>query len=264
MKQKHSFVGIDDQLHKLQNIIDVWQIQKPMINSNSIKPRFLSIGPSGSGKTSTLQYLTEQNKIPLLQLSAPLLSPTGYKGSNLNSLFGAVKKNQTGVLFIDEFDKLFSSKHQEVIDFKEGISNELLNILGDGKVTIDNDSRVKELDFSKWLVVLAGAFEWLDISTKDGTSQIQQKLEDAGLTRQLLGRINDFVVFPAVSRKVLREAIEKKLQKYLNETRNAVKISYAEVLKMVDSNNNFERFGFRAIDHAIFQLTCLKKQKQRG
>ena len=97
----------------------------------------LLIGPSGSGKTLLVKALAEALNVPVVIGDATTLTETGYVGEDVESLLvklylasgGDFGKAQSGIVFIDEIDKL-AGRTSTVRDIGgEGVQHALLKMI---------------------------------------------------------------------------------------------------------------------------------------
>ena len=89
------------------------------------KSNMLMIGPTGSGKTYLVKTLAKLLDVPLAIADATSLTEAGYIGDDIESVISKllaaadndVEKAQTGIVFIDEIDKLARKRetnHQHI------------------------------------------------------------------------------------------------------------------------------------------------------
>ena len=89
------------------------------------KSNMLMIGPTGSGKTYLVKTLAKLLDVPLAIADATSLTEAGYIGDDIESVISKllaaadndVEKAQTGIVFIDEIDKLArkrETKHRDL------------------------------------------------------------------------------------------------------------------------------------------------------
>jgi ATP-dependent Clp protease ATP-binding subunit ClpX len=78
------------------------------------KSNVLMVGNSGTGKTLLLQTLTKILDIPMVIVNTANFTASGFKGADLEEIIqslvsasdGDIKKAETGIIFLDELDKI--------------------------------------------------------------------------------------------------------------------------------------------------------------
>ena len=141
---------------------------RPISRGNNI----LLYGPSGSGKTSIVKKLAEILERPVVLFDATTLSPAGYTGNSVSDIImelvakarGDLRLAESGIIFIDEFDKQFigANMNQDVSSFKGSASFELLRLLDGCELLFGSESGVESLYTGNILFILGGAFPNLD------------------------------------------------------------------------------------------------------
>jgi len=186
---------------------------------------FLFLGPSGVGKTELAKALAEflfddEQALTRLDMSefmerhmAQRLigAPPGYADSEQGGfLTEAARRRPYSVLLFDEVEKA----HADVF-------NLLLQILDDGRLT---DGRGRTADFSNTVVIMTsniGSKRVLETdsklwSTEDGREAIRDVLMEelrAFFRPEFLNRIDDIVVFKALSKEDLRGIVDIQLRR---------------------------------------------------
>ena len=186
---------------------------------------FLFLGPSGVGKTELAKALAEflfddEQAMTRLDMSefmerhmAQRLigAPPGYADSEQGGfLTEAARRRPYSVLLFDEVEKA----HADVF-------NLLLQILDDGRLT---DGRGRTADFSNTVVIMTsniGSKRILETdsrlwSTEDGREAIRDVLLEelrAFFRPEFLNRIDDIVVFKALSKEDLRGIVDIQLRR---------------------------------------------------
>lgn len=192
------------------------------------KTNCMLLGPTGSGKTYLVKRLAEFLNVPCFVADANSLTAAGYVGKDVESLVeGLVDSAQgnydaagTGIIFIDEFDKIakrkIPGKNRDVGG--EAVQQALLKLIEGTKVEIEKNNgfaKVKmTIDTANILVIVGGAFVELEelISkrlkvgpttklgfgadlnpTTDGMGLLHyvtpEDLEEFGFIPEILGRI---------------------------------------------------------------------------
>ena len=141
------------------------------------KTNCILIGPTGSGKTFMVKQLAEYLNVPYYIADANSLTAAGYVGKDaetiVEGLINASNDNYdaaaTGIIFIDEFDKIAKrkasgSKSKDVGG--ESVQQALLKIIEGTTMDFERSSgltKVKfSIDTSNILVIVGGAFVGLE------------------------------------------------------------------------------------------------------
>jgi len=252
------------------------------------KTNLMLLGPTGSGKTYLVKKLAEFLKVPCFVADANSLTAAGYVGKDVDSLIeGLVDAAQgnydaagTGIIFIDEFDKIakrkIPGKNRDVGG--ESVQQALLKLVEGTKVEVERATgfaKVKfQIDTSNILIIVGGAFIDLEeiiakrlkvgpttnfgfgASLNQTTSDMgllhnakPEDLEQFGFIPEILGRI------PLIG--VLDELTEEDLVNILSKVDNNLIYQYKELFSFSENTLEFK-------DESLYEIAKLAKQQKTG
>lgn len=172
------------------------------------------VGPSGSGKTEIFRIISEESGVPCVIETAKHFTTDGYKGRDVTDMLvdmlvaadGNLEKAQTGILIIDEIDKITSHYETGSEINSVGVQNGLLKIIEGGVFPITYNGNNINFDTNHLTVVSMGAFEDLykteiKKTVGFGATNEEKKKEitpntviDYGVTKEYMRRCPWFIV----------------------------------------------------------------------
>lgn len=239
----------------------------------------LMIGPTGCGKTYLVQTLAKLLDVPLAIADATSLTEAGYIGDDIESVVSKllaaadndVERAETGIIFIDEIDKLARKKNANSRDVSgESVQQGLLKLLEGSEVEVPVGANSKNamvplatVNTSNILFICGGAFPDIedvikerlnkqssigfmaDLKDKyDNVNDILKQvtiddLKNFGMIPEFLGRLPIVFTLDGLTKEMLVEV--------LSEPKNAILKQYKKLLEMDEVDLEFTDDALEAI-----------------
>ena len=243
------------------------------------KSNMLMIGPTGSGKTHLVKTLARLLNVPLAICDATSLTEAGYIGDDVESVLSKllanadndVEKAETGIIFIDEIDKIAKKKNTTSRDVSgESVQQALLKLLEGSEVEVPVGASSKNamvptavMNTRNILFICGGAFPGLEDIIKERMTQhssigFHAELKDKydheknmlqyvtvedirkfGMIPEFIGRLPIIFTLNALTKEMLVDI--------LKEPKNAILKQYQKLLALDEVDLQFEEGALTAI-----------------
>lgn len=243
------------------------------------KSNMLMIGPTGSGKTYLVKTLARLLDVPLAIADATSLTEAGYIGDDIESVISKllaaadndVERAESGIVFIDEIDKIAKKKNTTSRDVSgESVQQGMLKLLegADVEVPVGANSKnamvpLATVNTRNILFICGGAFPDLEQIIKERLTKSSsigfagelkdrydndknllskvtvEDLRKFGMIPEFIGRLPIIYTLQGLSKEMMVQI--------LSEPKNAILKQYQKLLELDEVKLEFTEGALEAI-----------------
>ncbi len=287
---------IGQDVAKRQMAVAVYNHYKRLLQPNSHddveieKSNIIMVGRTGTGKTLMARTIAKLLEVPFTIVDATVLTQAGYVGEDIESLLSRLlqacdydaKKAQTGIVFIDEIDKIARKNDNPSITRDvsgEGVQQGLLKLLEGAIVNVPPqggrkhpEQRMIPIDTKDILFICGGAFDGIEkrIAHRMNTHVVgfeaaknnqqldmdnllqyvtPQDFKSFGLIPEIIGRLPVITHLNPLTRDALRAI--------LTEPKNAIVKQYVKLMDM-------DKIQFTVDDEALDFIVDVAEEFKLG
>lgn len=239
------------------------------------KSNAIILGPTGTGKTYLIEILAKIFNLPFCSADASTITQAGFVGKSAHEVIEQlylqsgkdIKKTERGIVFLDEIDKLATTKEGKQNSMVEGAQQSLLKMVEGTDVEIDSGGPDKSkkimINTRNILFVFAGAFVGLigdnkkkhisiieenqNLNTDNSIKKVvPDDLVKYGIIPELIGRVSLIAQMHPLSKDHLISILQN--------SKNNVIEQYSNMFEHDKIKINFDEGSYESIAEKAVEL----------